>query len=48
NLQGLERALAVGVREIAVFTAASEAFSQHNIHASIDQSIERFRPLLDR
>lgn len=48
NLQGLERALAVGVSEIAVFTAASEAFSQHNIHASIDESIERFRPMLDR
>ena len=48
NLQGLERALAVGVREIAVFSAASEAFNRKNINASIDESIERFTPILER
>jgi hydroxymethylglutaryl-CoA lyase len=48
NLQGYERARAVGVREIAVFTAASEAFNRKNINASIDESIERFIPVLER
>jgi len=47
NLQGYERARAVGVSEIAVFTAASEAFAQKNINASIDESIERFRPVIE-
>ncbi len=48
NERGLERAISAGVREIAVFTAASEAFNQHNIHAGIDESIERFRPVVAR
>lgn len=48
NLQGMERALAVGVKEIAVFAAASEAFSQRNTNASIAESIERFKPVLER
>ncbi len=48
NLQGYERALAVGVREVAVFTAASEAFNRKNINATIDESIERFMPILER
>ena len=48
NLQGYERARAVGVEEIAVFTAASEAFNRKNINAGIDESIERFIPVLER
>jgi isopropylmalate/homocitrate/citramalate synthase len=48
NLRGLERAMAAGVREIAVFTAASETFNQRNIHAGIDESIERFQPVVAR
>lgn len=48
NEQGYERARAVGVEEIAVFTAASEAFNRRNINAGIDESIERFRPVLAR
>jgi len=48
NLQGYERARAVGVSEIAVFTAASEAFNRKNINASIDESIERFTPVIER
>lgn len=48
NLQGYERARAVGAEEIAVFAAASEAFSRKNINASIDESIERFVPVLER
>lgn len=47
NLQGFERARQVGVEEIAVFTAASEAFNRKNINATIDESIERFRPVMD-
>jgi hydroxymethylglutaryl-CoA lyase len=48
NLQGYDRARAVGAEEVAVFTAASEAFNRKNINASIDESIERFTPVLER
>jgi hydroxymethylglutaryl-CoA lyase len=48
NLQGYDRARVVGVTEIAVFTAASEAFNRKNINASIDESIERFTPVMER
>ncbi|MEO8190832.1 MAG: hydroxymethylglutaryl-CoA lyase [Acidobacteriota bacterium] len=48
NLKGLERAMEAGVREVAVFTAASETFNQHNIQAGVDESIERFRPVVSR
>ncbi|MCP4913034.1 MAG: hydroxymethylglutaryl-CoA lyase [Oligoflexia bacterium] len=41
NLKGLEKALAVGVKEIAVFSATSETFNKKNINASIDESLER-------
>ncbi|GIX39934.1 MAG: hydroxymethylglutaryl-CoA lyase [Silanimonas sp.] len=47
NLQGYERARAVGVAEIAVFGAASEAFSKANINASIEESLARFVPVLE-
>ena len=39
NLKGLERALACGVKRIALFTAASESFTQRNINMSIDQIV---------
>jgi hydroxymethylglutaryl-CoA lyase len=48
NLQGYERAREVGASEVAIFTAASEAFNRKNINASIDESIERFVPVLER
>ena len=48
NQQGYERARAVGVSDIAVFAAASEAFSHKNINASIEESIARFVPVIDR
>ena len=48
NLIGYERALAVGAREVAVFTAASEAFSEKNTNASIAQTLERFQPIFER
>ena len=46
NEQGYARARAVGATEVAVFTAASEAFNKKNINASIDESIARFEPVL--
>jgi isopropylmalate/homocitrate/citramalate synthase len=46
NEKGMERALAAGVDEIAVFTGASETFVQHNINTSIDGSIANFRPVV--
>ena len=48
NEKGYERALAAGVEEVAVFTAASEAFNLKNINAGIDESLERFRPVMER
>jgi hydroxymethylglutaryl-CoA lyase len=48
NEKGYERARKVGVTEIAVFSAASEAFNRKNINASIDESIERFAPVMER
>lgn len=48
NEQGYERALAVGVTEVAVFTAASEQFNRTNTNAGIDESLQRFEPILAR
>lgn len=47
NLQGLEAAIDAGVREVAVFAAASESFSQRNINCSIAESLLRFQPVMD-
>lgn len=46
NVQGMELAIAAGVQEVVVFTAASEAFTQKNINCSIADSIERFKPVV--
>jgi hydroxymethylglutaryl-CoA lyase len=46
NMKGLEAALVAGADEIAVFGAASETFSRRNINCSIDESLERFRPVV--
>jgi isopropylmalate/homocitrate/citramalate synthase len=48
NLRGLERAEAAGVDAVAVFTAASEAFTQHNIGMTIAESLAAFAPVLER
>ena len=48
NLKGLEAALAGRPDEIVVFGAASEAFSRRNINCSIEESIERFRPVVQQ
>ncbi|MBV7479364.1 hydroxymethylglutaryl-CoA lyase [Pseudomonas sp. PDM31] len=47
NLRGFEDALAAGIKEVAVFAAASEAFSQRNINCSISESLARFVPIMD-
>jgi hydroxymethylglutaryl-CoA lyase len=46
NLQGYERAMTAGANEVAIFAAASEAFSQKNINCSISESIGRFETLI--
>lgn len=48
NEKGLEAALAAGASEVAVFGAASEAFSQKNINCSIAESLVRFRPVVEK
>lgn len=47
NMRGLEAALETKVEEVAVFAAASEAFSQKNINCSIAESLQRFVPLME-
>ena len=46
NMKGLERAITSGVKEVAVFAAASESFSQKNINCSIAESLTRFMPVI--
>jgi len=48
NDKGMDRALEVGVEEIAVFTAASETFNQKNINCSIRESLDRFESVMER
>ncbi|HTT41137.1 MAG TPA: hydroxymethylglutaryl-CoA lyase [Burkholderiales bacterium] len=45
NMKGLEGAMAAGVQEVAVFTAATESFSRRNTNCSIAESFERFEPV---
>ena len=47
NMKGLEGAVAAGAEEVAVFAAASEAFSRRNINCSIDESLDRFAPVCE-
>jgi hydroxymethylglutaryl-CoA lyase len=47
NLRGLEAAIDAQVDEVAIFGAASESFSQKNINCSIDESLERFLPVIE-
>ncbi|OTG67640.1 hydroxymethylglutaryl-CoA lyase [Acinetobacter silvestris] len=46
NIKGFEAALAVGCKEVAVFTAASESFTRKNINCSIDESFEKFADVI--
>jgi hydroxymethylglutaryl-CoA lyase len=47
NLKGFEAARAAGATEVAIFGAASEAFSRRNINCSIAESLDRFRPVAE-
>lgn len=47
NIKGFEAAVAAQVKEVAIFGAASEAFSQKNINCSIDESLDRFAPVCE-
>jgi len=48
NAKGLDRALAAGVREIAVFGSATETFARKNLNCSVEESLEMFRPVVER
>lgn len=48
NQRGLERALAAGVKEIAVFTASTDTFVRHNIRMSLADSLLHFQPVVDQ
>ncbi|ORU90851.1 MAG: hydroxymethylglutaryl-CoA lyase [Cycloclasticus sp. symbiont of Poecilosclerida sp. M] len=48
NLKGFDRALECGAKEVAVFAAASETFSQKNTNCTIDESLKRFEPLMQK
>src|SRR5947208_2804959 len=48
NMRGLERAIQSGIRRIAVFTAASDTFNRKNINMGIEESIDVFKPVVDR
>lgn len=47
NMKGLEGALGVSANEVAVFAAASEAFTKKNINSTIEQSIDNFKEVID-
>lgn len=47
NVTGLRRAIEAGAREVAVFTAASDTFNQRNTNVTIEESLERFAPVMD-
>jgi len=48
NIKGMERAVAAGARDVAVFTAASEGFARHNINMTIEESLRAFAPIVER
>ncbi|HEU5315109.1 MAG TPA: hydroxymethylglutaryl-CoA lyase, partial [Chloroflexota bacterium] len=47
NQRGMERALAAGVRHIAVFTGATDSFTRHNVNMTVAESVAAFRPVLE-
>ena len=48
NLRGLDRALASGVREVAVFASATETFAQRNLNRTVAESLDMFAPVVER
>src|SRR5690606_1176561 len=47
NMKGLEKALELGIKEIALFVATSDSFSKRNINATVDESFERVKPVAE-
>lgn len=47
NMKGFDTAMSVNVDEVAIFGAASQSFSQKNINCSIEESLERFSPVVE-
>lgn len=47
NMKGLEKAIDLGLQEIALFVATSDSFSKRNINATVDESFERVKPVAD-
>ena len=47
NEFGMQKAMHAGIKDIAIFTAASQQFNQHNINCSIEESIQRIHPIMD-
>jgi hydroxymethylglutaryl-CoA lyase len=47
NIQGLQNAIAAGAKHVAIFGAASEAFSQRNINCSVAESLKRFEAVVE-
>ena len=47
NLVGFHAAVKAGVKEISIFTAASESFTRKNINCTIDESFSRFMPIIE-
>ncbi|MFC0041707.1 hydroxymethylglutaryl-CoA lyase [Actinomadura rayongensis] len=48
NLRGLDRALAAGVTEIAIFASATETFARRNLNRTVDESLDMFAPVVER
>lgn len=48
NLRGLDRAIETGISRVAIFTAASETFNKRNINMGINESIEAFKPVVQK
>jgi len=47
NLKGFQGAIAAGAQEVAIFGAASEAFSKRNINMTIEESLDKFQEIAD-
>ncbi len=47
NVQGFEKALEAGAKQVAIFTSSSEGFCRHNINCSIAESLTRFEPVIE-
>lgn len=46
-MKGMETAVEIGVKEIAVFASSTETFSQKNLNCSIEESLKRFKPVME-